>query len=35
MEKQLYIGYDGWTRQVGFEAMVAEVDIEKIIEVLF
>jgi hypothetical protein len=30
-----YIGLEGWTRQVGFEAMVAEVDIEKIIEVLF
>lgn len=30
-----YIGYDGWTRQVGFEAEVADVDIEKIIEVLF
>lgn len=32
---EAYIGLEGWTRQVGFEAMVAEVDIEKIIEVLF
>lgn len=30
-----YIGFEGWTRQVSFEAEVADVDIEKIIKVLF
>ena len=30
-----YIGHAGWTKEVCFEATVYDVDIEKIIEVLF
>lgn len=32
---EYYIGIAGWSKQVSFEAEVADVDIEKVIEIIF